>query len=212
MVSGSGMLAPIAEYYSEKLKRHGMTARGVDWNGEESQELRFEQLIKLIGGTGYFSLNDLGCGYGALLSFLKARFRDFGYCGFDISTDMIAAANRFHASRAGQARFTVARKPEGLADYGVASGIFNVRVGRSDGVWSDYLIATLDMLNQYSRRGFAFNCLTAYSDPEKMRPDLYYADPCRLFDHCKRTYSRDVALLHDYGLYEFTILVRKAYE
>jgi len=30
-----------------------------------------------------------------------------------------------------------------------------------------------------------------------------------LFDYCKRTYSRDVALLHDYGLYEFTILVRK---
>ena len=44
--------------------------------------------------------------------------------------------------------------------------------------------------------------------PERMRPDLYYADPCRLFDHCKRRYSRHVALLHDYGLYEFTILVR----
>jgi hypothetical protein len=42
-----------------------------------------------------------------------------------------------------------------------------------------------------------------------MRPDLYYADPRAIFDHCKRTFSRWVALLHDYGLYEFTILVRK---
>ena len=42
-----------------------------------------------------------------------------------------------------------------------------------------------------------------------MRPDLYYADPCRLFDLCKRRYAKNVALLHDYGLYEFTILVRK---
>ena len=50
--------------------------------------------------------------------------------------------------------------------------------------------------------------LTSYSDPDRMRPDLYYGDPCRLFDHCKRRYSRHVALLHDYGLYEFTILVR----
>ena len=41
-----------------------------------------------------------------------------------------------------------------------------------------------------------------------MRPDLFYADPCWLFDQCKRRHSRDVALLHDYGLYEFTILVR----
>jgi hypothetical protein len=30
-----------------------------------------------------------------------------------------------------------------------------------------------------------------------------------IFDICKRKFSRNVALLHDYGLYEFTILVRK---
>ncbi|KAQ37574.1 hypothetical protein AJ39_03274, partial [Mycobacterium tuberculosis MD14844] len=64
--------------------------------------------------------------------------------------------------------------------------------------------------NAASRRGFSFNCLTSYSDASKMRDDLYYADPCALFDLCKRRYSKSVALLHDYGLYEFTILVRKA--
>ncbi len=67
----------------------------------------------------------------------------------------------------------------------------------------------LDVLDRTSRSGFAFNCLTSYSDADKMREYLYYADPCALFDLCKRRYSRNVALLHDYGLYEFTILVRK---
>ncbi|MFX7953370.1 class I SAM-dependent methyltransferase, partial [Acinetobacter baumannii] len=57
--------------------------------------------------------------------------------------------------------------------------------------------------------GFSFNCLTSYSDEDRKRDYLYYADPCQLFDLCKRRYSRQVALLHDYGLYEFTILVRK---
>jgi hypothetical protein len=42
-----------------------------------------------------------------------------------------------------------------------------------------------------------------------MRDDLYYADPRVIFDHCKRSFSRWVALLHDYGLYEFTIIVRR---
>lgn len=42
-----------------------------------------------------------------------------------------------------------------------------------------------------------------------MKDYLYYADPCFLFDHCKRNYSDRVALLHDYGLYEFTMLVTK---
>jgi hypothetical protein len=50
--------------------------------------------------------------------------------------------------------------------------------------------------------------LTSYSDPGRMRPDLYYGDPREYFDLCKRKYSRHVALLHDYGLYEFTIIVR----
>ena len=56
---------------------------------------------------------------------------------------------------------------------------------------------------------FAFNVLTSYADPDRMRPDLYYADPCFLFDYCQRRYSRWVAILHDYGLYEFTVVVRK---
>jgi len=38
---------------------------------------------------------------------------------------------------------------------------------------------------------------------------LYYADPIFLFEHCRRTFSRFVSLIHDYPLYEFTILVRK---
>jgi len=69
--------------------------------------------------------------------------------------------------------------------------------------------ATLDVLDRTSRSGFAFNCLTSYSDADKMRDYFYYADPLELFDYCKRRYSRHVALLHDYGLYEFTILVRR---
>ncbi len=64
-------------------------------------------------------------------------------------------------------------------------------------------------MNRFSRKGFAFNCLTSYSDKERMREDLYYSDPCFLFDYCKRHFSKNVALLHDYGLYEFTVLVRK---
>jgi hypothetical protein len=51
--------------------------------------------------------------------------------------------------------------------------------------------------------------LTSYSDPDRMRPDLYYANPGEIFDQCKQRYSPQVALLHDYGLWEFTVLVRK---
>jgi hypothetical protein len=52
------------------------------------------------------------------------------------------------------------------------------------------------------------NALTAHNDVDKRRANLFYADPAEWFEHCRRSYSRHVSLLHDYPLYEFTILVR----
>jgi hypothetical protein len=51
--------------------------------------------------------------------------------------------------------------------------------------------------------------LSTYSDPEKRRDDLFYADPLDMFDWCKRRFSPRVSLLHDYPLFEFTMIVRK---
>lgn len=206
--SKSDWAAGIAGYFAGTLAAHGPTARGVDWNGEASQTLRFAQLCKIIPADARgFSLNDLGCGYGALLDFLTDKFAVTAYCGVDVCDDMVAAARSRHAART-QARFITASVPDVVADYGIASGIFNLRLDTPDATWFEHVLATLDALYATSRAGFAFNCLTTYSDPEKMRADLYYADPCRLFDVCKRRYSSQVALLHDYGLYEFTVLVR----
>ncbi|QLF71683.1 class I SAM-dependent methyltransferase (plasmid) [Peteryoungia desertarenae] len=206
----TNLLNEVATYYAGKLAEHGDTPRGVDWNGEGSQLVRFEQLCKCIDPTTpEFSLNDLGCGYGALLDYLLEKHGKSTYLGVDVSREMVEIATHRHATSE-RARFIVAAAPDEIADYGIASGIFNVRLGNSDAEWFDYLQATLDVLDRTSNLGFAFNCLTSYSDAEKKRGHLYYADPCRLFDLCKRRYSRQVALLHDYGLYEFTILVRKS--
>jgi hypothetical protein len=70
------------------------------------------------------------------------------------------------------------------------------------------MFATLDMMARSARRGFAFNCLTAFSDPERMERRLYYADPGGMLDRCLARYGRHIALRHDYGLYEFTVLIR----
>ena len=199
-------LAPIAAYYTGRLAQHGPSPRGVDWNGADGQILRFAQLCRVIDPTGQFSLNDLGCGYGALADYLRAHHADFDYRGFDIAPAMIEAASA-HSPDVG---FACAAVPDRIADYGIASGIFNVRLAADLGEWEEYIAATLDVLDATSRRGFAFNCLSSYADLDRMRPDLHYADPLALFDRCMRRYVRRVALLHDYGLFEFTILVRKS--
>ena len=205
----NSLLDEVATYYTEKLKKYGVSPYGVDWNGEESQSVRFAQLCKIIHlKRPDFSLNDLGCGYGALLDYLQVQKMSCKYLGVDISSEMTKAARQRYATT-DKIRFVTSAEPDEMADYGISSGIFNVRLGRSDAEWFDYLQTTLDVLDRTSSLGFAFNCLTSFSDEDKKRDHLYYADPCLLFDLCKRRYSQQVSLLHDYGLYEFTILVRK---
>ena len=201
------LLTGVSNYYTNKIKEHGAIAEGVDWNGEQSQIQRFEQLCKVIDVDAEFTINDVGCGYGALYDYIAEKHACFKYCGVDISEEMILAARKQVTQI--NASFVAGNMPETAADYCIASGIFNVKLNYANPDWLDYIIKSLDILNDYSSKGFSFNCLTAYSDEHKKRDYLYYADPCFLFDYCKRNYSKQVALLHDYGLWEFTILVRK---
>ncbi|GJL65474.1 MAG: putative methyltransferase [Nitrospirales bacterium] len=202
------ILETVDHYYSQKVRNHGPTAQGVDWNSTESQELRFEQLLTVCNETQAISLNDYGCGYGALIEYLTRQGYAFRYCGFDISDDMLATANALYGQQKDQ-KFTQDASCLQVMDYTIASGIFNVRLKTNHDEWKTYVLHTLDTINELSEKGFAFNMLTKYSDQEHMRPTLYYADPCMIFDHCKTRFSRHVALLHDYGLYEFTMIVRK---
>ena len=200
------ILERVSAYYTERLAVHGPTARGVDWNSRESQELRFVQLLKLCPSARPFTLNDYGCGYGALLDCLRTRGVSCDYRGYDAAEAMIAKARELHQGTAGCCFVSEDWALE-AADYTVASGIFNVKLAFDYGEWTAYMRDTVARLAELSTRGFAFNALTGYADLERRRPDLYYADPAAWFEYCRR-FSRYVALLHDYPLYEFTILVR----
>jgi SAM-dependent methyltransferase len=201
------ILGQVRRYYEGRLAEHGATPRGVDWNSAESQRLRFRELARLIDQDLSASVNDYGCGYGALASYLREIGHVGRYSGFDISPAMIEAARREYGGLP-HVEFAAERSALGRADYTLASGIFNVRQQTGDEDWRAYVLATIGELAALSRKGFAFNMLSSYSDPGKRRDDLYYADPRELFDHCKRHVSRFVSLLHETPLYEFTMIVR----
>jgi SAM-dependent methyltransferase len=201
------ILRRVSEYYTRKLEEFGATPRGVDWNSSESQQVRFTQLLSVCEGDDSFRINDVGCGYGALVDRLGALPGCAEYTGYDVAPAMIEAARGRYRERAG-VRFTTSAEDVPVAHYSVASGIFGVKGDAGAETWLAYVHRTLDWIRERSERGFAFNALTAYSDPSRMRPDLFYADPHALFEWCYRRYSRSVALLHDYGVWEFTIRVR----
>jgi SAM-dependent methyltransferase len=205
------ILTDVVDYYEGKLAAFGATPRGVDWKDEESQTKRFEQLVRALGideRDTSFTLLDFGCGYGALLTFLRQRGYGCVYVGYDGSPRMILEAKRLHEGVA-DAMFLSEWSTVAPADYVVASGIFNVRLVWSVEEWREYTLRTLAEIDAKALDGWAANFLTGYADEDRQRPDLYYADPAAMFGWCKRSASRWVSLFHDYNLYEFTIGVTR---
>ena len=200
------LVSTVAKYYASKLAQHGATPAGVDWNSEQSQRLRFDQFMELVSDR-WASVCDYGCGYGALLDYLRARGHQGEYVGFDVADAMISEAAISHETDR-SARFTSVRDDVPMVDFTIASGIFNVRLATPADEWRAYVDETICDLASRSRRGFGFNVLSSYSDPERRRNDLYYADPREVFDQCMERWPRRVALVHDYDLYEFTVTVR----
>lgn len=201
-------LEKVKSYFTEKLETHGATHKGVDYNSTESQELRFLQLIKVIDASQKYSLLDFGSGYGGMYDYLLRLGHQLHYVGYDIAEQMIHKGRELHPANP-DCLFTADIKEVPVLDYAVVSGTFNMKLDAEYDAWTKIVVDALHQMNDRASKGMAFNMLTKYSDADRMRPDLYYGDPLFFFDYCKRNFSKNVALLHDYKLYDFTILVRK---
>lgn len=201
--------ADVAAYYTQKVKAFGCTPLGVDWTCQPTQEMRFVQLLKLCDFSAPFSINDLGCGYGALATFMHRRYGNgaVDYLGIDVSGEMIRRARR-QCRMLNTVRFAKGSAIPRVADYSVASGIFNVRLNASDEAWDACTAATLHQLAAASIRGFAVNFVASPPDGVTLPRGLYTTRPQRWMDYCTNQFGTNVQLVEGYGLREFTLLAR----
>lgn len=202
--------AVIEGYYSGKISRHGAMPRGVDWESEIAQEHRFAQLLALCNFSRAFSLNDIGCGYGALNGYLAKHHADtqIDYLGIDLSAAMIRHAKPLWRNRA-RTNFLVARASPRVADYSVASGIFNVKLDQPTERWERFVARTLADMHRASRIGFAVNFLAPQARGAESPSELYRTPPGPWLQHCRREFGWSADLLRGYGLREFTLVARR---
>jgi len=208
----AGVLHPvhrrIEAYYTEKILCHGVGPRGVDWTCEATQALRFVQLLKLCDFSRPFSLNDVGCGYGALVGFVAQRHpeAEIDYLGVDLSPVMISRARRRHRGARG-CRFAVGSGVPRLADYAVASGVMNIMLDHPRALWEEFVTDTLRRMHASSRRGFAVNFMAEKSNSAATE-GLYRTDSARWTLFCQQALGGAVEVVSGYGMREFTLLVR----
>jgi SAM-dependent methyltransferase len=202
--------ASIESYYTRKVSKHGATPLGVDWSCLPSQELRFVQLLKLCNFSAPCSLNDVGCGYGALLAYL-ARYHagaHVDYLGIDLSPKMVRHAKRLWRNRS-RTKFIVGNVSPRVADYSVASGIFNVKLDQPVDRWERFIAQTLTDMHKCSRHGFAVNFMAPRASTHAPQLELYRTSAEPWMRYCEEELGSAVELLSAYGLREFTLLVRK---
>ena len=206
-------LDAVSAYYSGTLQRFGAMPLGVDWPNRLNQELRLVQLLKVCDLSAPCSLNDVGCGYGALRTLLSRRHRraQIDLLGTDVSPAMVGAARRRWRHRA-DCVFEVAEGAVRLAGYSLASGIFNVKLDCPLPEWEALVARTLDNLQRHSRLGYAVNFIAPPAPGQASPPELYRPAAERWLDHIADTQAgAEVTLLRGYGLPEYTLLVRPAH-
>ncbi len=205
----STLAVRIADSYNETLALSGPTAKSVLWRSWASQQHRLKTLLKVLGWDRWragLSLNDLGCGYGALFDRIESKrfLRDGRYYGYDLSPAMIEQAKRRIADP--RASFHVSPEPLFEADYSFASGTFGLRLDTPDAAWEAMVQETLRRLAAQSRRGMAFNMLDAAQPGHKRT--LYYGDPARWLAFAQDEWGGRATLLMDPAAWDFAILVR----
>lgn len=209
----SDLYADVESYYSARVAKYGATPRGVDWSCQATQDLRFVQLLKLCDFSAPFSLNDIGCGYGALCAYLARRHpqAEIDYLGIDLSRAMISRARR-RFSAPGR-RFKVGKGSPRRATYSVASGIMNVDVGGCRRSWEAFVAGMLADLRRASLRGFSVNFVTGEADPTAAANavpahQLYCTRPEPWIQYCERELGCTVETVDGYGMNEVTLLAR----
>ena len=204
-----GVFGSVEAYYTGKLTKYGASPLGVDWSCQATQWLRFVQLLKLCPFDTTFSLNDLGCGYGELAVFLHQRHpqASVDYLGIDLSRAMVQRARRRHRGDQ-RTRFVVGRTCQRQADYSVASGIMNVMLGYPVPLWEDFVRGMLADMHRSSHLGFAVNFCSSRR-PDLRADELYCSEPDPWVRHCEQEFGCSVEVVSDYGLREYTLLVRQ---
>lgn len=199
----------VSRVYTHRINECGPVANGVFWKDAEAQVLRLELLLQAVMQedlNGPITVNDLGCGYGALFDLMQNEPMMQGghYIGYDISPEMVDAAQAQHSDA--RATFIVSPVATEVADYSFASGTYNMSMGAERALWTHYIKTSIEMLWKKTTKTLAFNLLDA--DASSKLDDLYYADRRTFLEHAL-TLSPEVEIIDDYPLDEFTIIVSR---
>ncbi|WP_228712701.1 class I SAM-dependent methyltransferase [Halarcobacter mediterraneus] len=145
------------KFYKKAIDKYGISARGVHWQSQFTQYLRFEILNSFIKeDIEKSTLVDAGCGFAEYLNYLKkSSLEPKLYLGIDVEEKMISLSEkRFPNNKFLVKDILKDSLPE--ADYFVCSGAMNI-------LRKKQMFRFIENCLNSSKKGFVFNFLKSHT-------------------------------------------------
>jgi hypothetical protein len=193
--------------YGETFQKFGATPDGVKWNNVETQNLRFERLIKQLKNDLHnTTIHDIGSGTSDFHKFLLNNNIEHKYSGTEIVQEMIDySLNKYPEIELFNRDFLKVENEK--YDFVFLSGTLNLKLNATEAEWMDFSLKLISKMFEHAAKAVSFNCLTSYNTFSQN--DLMYYNPQDILDFCIKNLSRFVVVDNCYPLYEFTITVFK---
>ncbi|MCX8080341.1 MAG: class I SAM-dependent methyltransferase [Bacteroidia bacterium] len=191
----------IKEHYRELFKKHGASPHAVQYSDRKSQYRRFEILCEI--DKNITSVTDFGCGLADLFVYLRESKNFQGkYLGLDFVPEFIDYNKKHFAQYANASflQFDINKDTLNIKnDYVILSGVFNNKSDNNE----EFMFSTIKKMYDACLKGVAFNAMSTYVD--YFDENLFYIDPLKVFDFCKKNITSKVTLRHDYLVKENSI-------
>jgi predicted TPR repeat methyltransferase len=200
MNSTADRFAEIGAYFDSLVERYGHNYRGLDYGHPQSQIKRFEVLASVCPLDGK-RLLDIGCGFADFADFLRSRYDNVRYTGFDISEQMVRNARLLHPDLDIR-RENILTATVDAYDVVTANGIFYL-LGDNARPTMQKLI---DRMFSIATEAVAFSSLSDVA--REQVAGEFYASPSDVLAYCQSLTPR-VVLRHDYHDCDFTVFMYK---
>ena len=188
----------LSDTYWVRYKKYGSVPEGVFWASKNRQELRFKLIldeIYKIDRSSKLKLSDVGCGYGALVSYIKSSKKNFNirYTGYDISQKLIGICNEQFDED--WVKFRVGTRPSELTDYSVMSGTYNLAATSDIFDWEEYVWDCLWQCWQYTAKAMIFNLQIAET-ATITNSHIYYSEKAHVLEKCVSAFGPTKLVIH----------------
>ena len=194
--------------YKKQITKHGFSSKGVFWQNNQTQNARFDALLKGIVKSdinGNISITDYGCGYGEFYNYIKNKsfMSSSSFIGYDIVDTFILEAKKNFP----EVKWICSDEISLETDYIFISGTLNMSFNYSIDEWEYFLQKQLEICFKYTNKVLAFNLL--YSPKRKIENGLYYTEIQKIFDFCDKNLGNTVISKTTGAKKDITVFVAK---